>query len=355
MGRRGRTWLVAGGLAATLAISSCGAGNDEMGGETRSETEQTTAEDLAVDSSEPAAPVEGGQPDDKAAAVEDPIVASAEQPAAVEAAALAARQVIVDVNMLIGTDDVAAAARQAARVATAAGGYVADEQYYAPQPIPVDPLPEAPHLEDSPDGVDGGEDVSGEDVGAVGIPRSEAWVSLRVPVGKVDAVVADLEKIGTILNRGRSTQDVTDQIVDLESRVQTQQASIERLQRLLGEAEDLGDIIALESELTRRQADLESMQRRSQELSGLADLATVTVGFTASDGVVTETDDDRGFLGGLAAGWDAFTASLTALATATGWLLPFATVAVLAALPVRSYLRRRSAAGVGTVPAADAT
>lgn len=166
-------------------------------------------------------------------------------------------------------------------------------------------------------------------------------ITISVPTASLDATLDELATLGTVHSRNASTDDVTAQYVDVESRVETMQASVERVRALMGQATKLADIVALESELSRRQADLEATQTQLAALKDAVALSPVEVRLSTDATVLEGAQDDTGFLAGLSAGWAAFTASVGVVLTVLGALLPFAVVLALVALPVVVWLRRR--------------
>ncbi|MGZ4629734.1 DUF4349 domain-containing protein [Oryzihumus sp.] len=174
-------------------------------------------------------------------------------------------------------------------------------------------------------------------------------ITLSVPADRLDATIDQLARVGTVLSRSTTSQDVTDQYVDTASRVKTMQASLDRVRALLAQATNIGQVVSLESELSRREADLESLQAQLAALKGSVDRSTVTVTLS-TPAVVAATVDNTGFLAGLRQGWHAFQASVTAVLTVVGALLPFAALVGLAGWPLWRWLRRRQA-GVTASPA----
>lgn len=210
--------------------------------------------------------------------------------------------------------------RDVQRAATAAGGYVAEEQ----------------------SGPSGG------------------LVVIRVPAQALDRLIDDVAALGVVLDRSVTVVDVTEQIVDLDARVASQAASVARVRALLAEATTIGDVVAIESELTRREAELDSLTGRLAALSDQVALSTLTVDLQLDPALAPpEEDSASGFLGGLEAGWVGLMALGAALGTLVGFLLPF--VPVLAVLVgvgwlVRRMLRgRRSPTATGNGPRPDVT
>jgi hypothetical protein len=166
-------------------------------------------------------------------------------------------------------------------------------------------------------------------------------LTLSVPADKLDTALDQLSRqVGTVLRRNTSSQDVTAQYVDTQSRLKTMRASVDRVRALMTQAKDIGQVVALESELSRRQADLESLEAQMGALKSSVERSTLTVSLSTSG---NEPDTSTGFFAGLRAGWDAFTASASGLLTAIGAVLPFAAFFALIAAAIVWWLRRRKA------------
>ncbi|MDH6486545.1 DUF4349 domain-containing protein [Streptomyces sp. SAI-127] len=153
--------------------------------------------------------------------------------------------------------------------------------------------------------------------------REQTEVVLRIPVEKYDEVLADLEGAGKLLERTANAQDVTDQVVDVESRIATQRASVARIRELMDKATRLSDVVTLEGELSTRQADLESLLARQASLKDRTSLATITLSLSESPVAKAEKDDDPGVVDALAGGWDAFVTMLRWVVVAVAAVLPF--------------------------------
>ncbi|UZJ33724.1 DUF4349 domain-containing protein [Streptomyces endophytica] len=149
---------------------------------------------------------------------------------------------------------------------------------------------------------------------------------LRVPPAEYDAVLVRLARLGTVVSRQISAKDVTGQVVDVDSRVRTQRASVARVRALMEKAASIGDIVSLESELSRRQADLESLEAQLKSLKDRTAMATVTLLLRQPDAAPdgASDDDTRSFGDALSGGWRAFLAAVKWLLVALGAVLPFA-------------------------------
>ncbi|CAL9589007.1 DUF4349 domain-containing protein [Streptomyces sp. enrichment culture] len=185
--------------------------------------------------------------------------------------------------------------------------------------------------------------------------REHTRVVLRVPSDAYEEVLKDLEGAGTLLERSAQAEDVTEQVVDVESRIRTQRASVARIRALMDEATRLSDVVQLEGELSTRQADLEALLARQASLKDRTSLATITLSLTGTPSERAAEDDDPGFADALSGGWDAFLTTLRWIALVLGAVLPFAAALGLLVLlwlrVVRPRLPRRSAGGSGHAPA----
>jgi len=223
---------------------------------------------------------------------------------------LAGSAVVRTAELGVRVDDVRRAADDAGRLVREAGGGVAAER------------------------TDGASDAG---------DQANAELVLRVPPERFDELLGRLVALGEERSRSVSTEEVGDQLVDLESRLATQRASVARVQTLLAEATNLGEVVQVEAELTRRTADLESLQARVAALQGQVQQSTVVLRLDG-DGPVAAAGPS-GFLDGLNGGWTALLATLSVLAVLIGAVLPFVPLALVALLIVVRARRRRPASG----------
>ncbi|MEU4246018.1 DUF4349 domain-containing protein [Amycolatopsis sp. NPDC026612] len=153
-----------------------------------------------------------------------------------------------------------------------------------------------------------------------------ATLNLAVPADKLDGVLDQLSHLGSssLVKRELNTQDVTEQVVDVEARLATQRASVARIRALLAQATSVSEIASVESELTSRESALESLEQQRNSLAGSVAMATVALtirGVAAPP--ASPGEDHSGFLGGLAGGWHAFLVFGGGLLTVLGAIAPF--------------------------------
>ncbi|MFF0063296.1 DUF4349 domain-containing protein [Streptomyces sp. NPDC005279] len=188
--------------------------------------------------------------------------------------------------------------------------------------------------------------VAGETTERIDDAHVSSHVVLRVPQEKYDAVLAELAGVGKLLSRKADAKDVTDQVVDVESRIATQRASVNRVRVLMDRADKLSDVVTLERQLSSRQAELESLLAQQAALRDRTTLATITLSLSENEDKGRRAEDDGpGFLDALGGGWHALvTAALwigIAIAAVAPWVAAFALLYAVWRWVVRPRLPKR--------------
>ena len=168
-------------------------------------------------------------------------------------------------------------------------------------------------------------------------------ITLSVPATKLDTVMAELGKLGTVIRSESSSEEVGKQIVDTQSRLETMRASVNRVRALMTKATELTQIVNLEAEVSRRQADLEALEAQLAALKNSVARSPVQISLTTESDVIAapQEEDGTGFMAGLVGGWDAFTSSVRVVLTVVGALVPFAAAFALVGVPLWLAWRRR--------------
>jgi Ca-activated chloride channel family protein len=159
---------------------------------------------------------------------------------------------------------------------------------------------------------------------------------LRIPSDKLDGVLADAKKLGTVESMSIGHSDVTSQRVDLDARIDALQTSVNRLLQLMGRAGNVADLLAAESSLTQRQAELDSLRAQRATLGDQISYATINVNLSTKPTVT-----QGGFLGALEHGWRSLLSAVHGVVVAVGFLIPWVPVLAVAVLVVVLALRRR--------------
>ena len=109
----------------------------------------------------------------------------------------------------------------------------------------------------------------------------QASVQLRIPAEKLDEALARFRDLATeVRSENVSGQDVTEEYVDLQSRLRSKEATEAKLLELLDKAEDVEAALAVQSELERIQTDIEVLKGRMQYLEQSAAMSSVSIELT---------------------------------------------------------------------------
>jgi hypothetical protein len=113
-----------------------------------------------------------------------------------------------------------------------------------------------------------------------GAPNPTSVLTFKVFPEDFQEALRRLGDLGQLRSQNISADDVTERIVDIESRINTAEASVERLRSLLEGAGDINTIAQLENQLLERETQLETMRGQLRTLEDQVSLATIVVTLT---------------------------------------------------------------------------
>ncbi|MBI2845940.1 MAG: DUF4349 domain-containing protein [Chloroflexi bacterium] len=118
-----------------------------------------------------------------------------------------------------------------------------------------------------------------------------AFITIRVPADRFDNARQDIKDLAVEPpTETQNTQDVTQEFVDLEARLENLQRTEEELQILLTEVRQrsgkVQDILEIFRELTAIRQQIEQLQGQIQYLDNLVALASITVSLSPQEQVV---------------------------------------------------------------------
>ena len=120
-------------------------------------------------------------------------------------------------------------------------------------------------------------------------PDPRVQITFKVLPADFSTALERLARVGTLVDQSISADDVTERVVDLESRISTAEVSVARLRRLLEEAVELEDVAQIERELLDRETTLEVLRGQLRTLRDQVDLATITLTINQSPTVLPDT------------------------------------------------------------------
>lgn len=169
--------------------------------------------------------------------------------------------------------------------------------------------------------------VDGRTESKDGEGRASASLTVRVPSGQMSKALAQLATYGDVGTVDVQNEDVTAQGQDLDARIKALEISIDRLERILAEADSSNEVVTAEGALTQRQEQLESLQAQRKSLSDQVALSTLHVELIQKGSASSVSPG--GFQGGLTKGWDALVDTVNGIVSLAGVLAPWLAVALV--------------------------
>lgn len=109
-------------------------------------------------------------------------------------------------------------------------------------------------------------------------------ITIRVPSEGFNSAMEALKAMAVeVRSESTSGQDVTEEYVDLSSRLENLEATAARVRNFLDEAKTVEEALAVNSELSRLESEIEVIKGRMQYLSQSASFSTITVDLTPDE------------------------------------------------------------------------
>jgi hypothetical protein len=108
--------------------------------------------------------------------------------------------------------------------------------------------------------------------------RISNLIVIRVPAVSLDQIVDDLQKIAKrIESKSVNSTDVTEEYIDIESRLSNQREVEKKFITLLQRTNSINDILQIESKLAEIRGNIESIEGRLRYLNNRVDYSTVNL------------------------------------------------------------------------------
>lgn len=120
-----------------------------------------------------------------------------------------------------------------------------------------------------------------------------ATMSLGVPVNDFEMAMATFREYGIVESESASGQDVTEEFVDLTSRLENLQATQTRLRQLFEAAQNVEETLEVDRELRQVEGEINLVQGRMKYLSERAAFSTITLHMSSvSDEPIGQPDEE---------------------------------------------------------------
>ncbi len=107
--------------------------------------------------------------------------------------------------------------------------------------------------------------------------QRSAYMTVRIPLDRYDMFMSEAGRLGLVTYKSESSQDVTMNYVDTESRIKSLQTEYDALLAILEKSEKLEDVITLQSRISEVTYELESYQSQLRKYDDLIAYCTVNI------------------------------------------------------------------------------
>lgn len=124
--------------------------------------------------------------------------------------------------------------------------------------------------------------------------RKDSSLTIRIPQEQFHSFLNKVKKLGVKTeHQNISGQDVTEEYVDLTSRLKAKQLVEKRLTTFMNEAKDTKTLLEISNELAKVQEEIETIQGQMKYLENQTSLSTVTINLFEKTVVVPGFDNDK--------------------------------------------------------------
>lgn len=155
--------------------------------------------------------------------------------------------------------------------------------------------------------------------------------TIRVPKDQFTGFVDKLSTYGNVESLERHSEEVGAVVADMDARINTLTASLERLKELLNKADTVTDVLAAEEQISNRQAELDGLKAQRAWYSEQIDMSRIEITLG------TERQYDAPSTGGMA--WATLVNAFWSMFFTLVWMVPW--VVLLGVLIGLFKLRQR--------------
>ncbi len=121
-----------------------------------------------------------------------------------------------------------------------------------------------------------------------------AQLTVRIPEKHFQKFLTDAEgEAAEVLNRNVTGEDITEQYIDLESRVKSKRTVEERLLEFMGKAEKTEDLLKISSDLSKVQEEIELIVGKMKYLENQTSFSTIEIAMYENRVIVPGTRQQK--------------------------------------------------------------
>lgn len=168
--------------------------------------------------------------------------------------------------------------------------------------------------------------------------RSEVSMTIRVPASGLELLLDEIGELGkSIESQSISQRDVTEEFIDMETRLENRKALEARYRQLLSQARNVNETMQIERQLNNLRSEIESQEGRLKYLSNQVELSTLFLTAFEKKPYIYKPEDQDSFgqriLKSLSKGWQSVVDTVI-------WLFSLWPLAILF-LAIVIYWKRR--------------
>ncbi len=178
------------------------------------------------------------------------------------------------------------------------------------------------------------------------ISSSSAWVEnkvkvgnlvIRVPADQFNSLISNIEQLGEVKSKQISGQDITEEFIDLQARLQNAKATEQRLLEILDKANNVEEILNVEAELNNIREKIEQLTGRIKYLQDAADLATISINIHEPRPII---EGDNWFINSLKQALQALANTIVKIIVFIGAIIPYIIIFIIGYIVYKIFKRK---------------
>ncbi len=93
------------------------------------------------------------------------------------------------------------------------------------------------------------------------------YLDVSIPHDQLELVIANIIPLGTVKSQDISSEDVTEEMIDIDAKLKNLHVLRDRFRSLLNQAKKVDEILSIESELARIQTQIDQIEGRKKSLN----------------------------------------------------------------------------------------